>query len=196
VAGGHTVNLQDQAVMVGWPTPNTPSGGRSVSPEAMDATGRTLDGKKHTASLEHAVKFVGWPTPSATERSGQGPENSSLMQDARLTSWPTPKGTDADKGIRSSEGAVHLASWPTPVADDDNKTPEAHLAMKARMGGGRKEITSLQVMAKTSGSTPSGSPAGTGSRGQLNPAFSLWLMGYPRAWVQCGQKALLPLKRP
>lgn len=39
--------------------------------------------------------------------------------------------------------------WPTAVANDDNKSPEAHMAMKARMKGGpRKCITSLQVMAK------------------------------------------------
>lgn len=39
-------------------------------------------------------------------------------------------------------------SWGTPVARDDQKTPEAHLAMKARMGGGRTAITSLTVQAK------------------------------------------------
>lgn len=44
--------------------------------------------------------------------------------------------------------------WPTPVANDDNKSPEAHLAMKKRMGerdgtgANRTAITSLQVMAK------------------------------------------------
>ena len=39
--------------------------------------------------------------------------------------------------------------WMTPVANDDNKTPEAHMAMKRRMkGGARKTITSLQVQAK------------------------------------------------
>jgi hypothetical protein len=39
------------------------------------------------------------------------------------------------------------AQWPTPVANDDNKSPEAHLAMKARMKGGpRQTITSLQVL--------------------------------------------------
>ena len=51
-----------------WPTPNTPSGGRSTSNrEDGRATGRTIDGRKHTASLEHAVKFAGWPTPRANE---------------------------------------------------------------------------------------------------------------------------------
>lgn len=39
--------------------------------------------------------------------------------------------------------------WPTPVANDDNKSPEAHMAMKARMPGGpRKKPTSLNVMVK------------------------------------------------
>ncbi len=36
--------------------------------------------------------------------------------------------------------------WPTAVANDDNKSPEAHMAMKRRMKGGpRNSITSLQV---------------------------------------------------
>jgi hypothetical protein len=41
---------------------------------------------------------------------------------------------------------------PTPTANDDNKSPEAHLAMKRRMsetdGSDRTQITSLQVLAK------------------------------------------------
>ncbi len=40
-------------------------------------------------------------------------------------------------------------SWPTPVANDDNKTPEAHLAMKERMGGNRTAITSLNCKVKS-----------------------------------------------
>lgn len=48
----------------------------------------------------------------------------------------------------------HKDLLPTPVAHDDGKTPEAHLAMKARMGHGRKEITSLSVMAQTLLPTP------------------------------------------
>lgn len=40
--------------------------------------------------------------------------------------------------------------YPTPCANDDNKTPEAHMAMKARMKGGpRNSITSLNVLSKT-----------------------------------------------
>ena len=45
--------------------------------------------------------------------------------------------------------ASDCSSWPTAVANDDNKSSEAHMAMKARMKGGpRHKATSLQVVAK------------------------------------------------
>ena len=59
MAKNMTLNMA--AARVGWKTPCTPNGGRSMSTERMDATGRTLDGKKHTASLEHEVKFADGP---------------------------------------------------------------------------------------------------------------------------------------
>jgi len=41
------------------------------------------------------------------------------------------------------------ADWMTPVANDDNKSPEAHMAMTRRMKGGpRNTITSLSVQIK------------------------------------------------
>lgn len=61
-------DLHDFAQLAGWPTPCTPNGGRSMSVEKMDITGKTVDGRKHTASLEHAVKFVG---PARLTASGE-----------------------------------------------------------------------------------------------------------------------------
>ena len=50
-------DLSNASTLASWPSPCTPNGGRSISTDQMDATGKTLDGREHTASLEHAVKF-------------------------------------------------------------------------------------------------------------------------------------------
>jgi hypothetical protein len=73
-------------------------------------------------------------------------------------SWPTATAADSrasggaltpsqGHGMTQTDRAVRL--WPTPVARDDQKTPEAHMASKARMAGGpRHQPTSLTVVAK------------------------------------------------
>jgi hypothetical protein len=40
------------------------------------------------------------------------------------------------------------------------------------------------------GEEPDGCHAKTERRGQLNPKFSLWLMGYPAEWASCGARAM------
>jgi hypothetical protein len=72
-----------------------------MSPEKMDATGKTQDGKKHTASLEHAVKFVPWPTPAARDwkssaSNKHGDNAKPLNEVARLTHGNTPTGSPAE----------------------------------------------------------------------------------------------------
>lgn len=102
--------------------------------------------------------------------------------------WHTPrargdaKGTRWIKGqARNLEDQARLAGWPTPLADD----------AKNRV---RKESpwTSLTRTAHSAGrgAIPSGYPAPTERRGALNPALSLWLMGYPDEWLSCGVRAM------
>lgn len=93
-----------------------------------------------------------WPTAVASE-GGTGLDPSSrgrkLWNEAE--NWPTPVANDAEKRgnfdpIRSPGLAASALNWLTPCANDDNKSVEAHMAMKARMkGGARNIITSLQV---------------------------------------------------
>jgi hypothetical protein len=95
------------------PTPCCPNGGRSVAPEKMDATGRTVDGRKHTASLEHTVKLGSVPTPMAgspaTETYNAAGNNDYSRKIVELASVPTPNsegdttggGVDPDGSIRS-----------------------------------------------------------------------------------------------
>ncbi len=68
-----------------------------------------------------------------------------------MTGTPAQNGNSAAGNNDFSRRAEELAQemWMTPVANDDNKTPEAHMAMKARMKGGpRNTVTSLQVRSK------------------------------------------------
>jgi len=138
-----------------WMTPNVPNGGRHVPPELVASKGTMEDGTKRTVGLESQTKY--WATPKANDAEKRGdvahrPHMPELVGQAQA--WPTPKGTDGTKGgpnQAGSKGDLMLpsaaAQWPTPVANDDNKSPEAHLAMKARMKGGpRQTITSLQVL--------------------------------------------------
>lgn len=74
-------------------------------------------------------------------------------------SWPKPTGMDSrssggnpnttgSHGTTLTDATVRSAMWGTPVARDDQKSPEAHLAMKDRMGGNRTAVTSLTVQAE------------------------------------------------
>lgn len=123
-----------------------------------------------------------WTTPTATERSGQGKHNRALRLDAQA--WQTP-GTDSFRsrgGDRKDEMGLDQQArfWPTPVANDDNKTPEAHMAMKARMPGGpRNTITSLNVLIQAWPTPTSSMTTGAGAQGRdgglnLQTAAGTW----------------------
>jgi hypothetical protein len=68
--------------------------------------------------------------------------------------------------------AVDLAPWPTASARDWKSSASNKHGENARP---LNEVARLGI-------DSSGFPAGTEKRGQLNPEFSLWLMGYPDGW--------------
>ena len=70
------------------------------------------------------------------------------------SSWPTATVSDShghtwSNGWTGKTLAGESQRWPTPCAQEDQKSPAAHLAMKARMKGGRRSTdTSLNVATK------------------------------------------------
>ena len=121
--------------------------------------------------------------------------------------WPTPCQQDGPKGGPNQgedrlPGAAQLAGWATPAGRDWKDTPgmatptvnDATGSQHAYSQGRHDKIV-LKLPGQASGAIAPSSPAGTEKRGALNPAFSLWLMGYPAEWASCGERAMQSCRR-
>jgi len=172
----------------GWPTPLVGDA------KNVTRTSGSYNSPARTATM------AGWRTPSGSDgeggtmdvlmamREGYTPKLK-LRDRAPLVGWPTPRANDGtgDKIPPGRQGGVALktvAGWLTPRVDE---------SASDRKRNGKPNRQGLARLA--SGTMQSGSPVQTERRGALNPALSLWLMGYPDEWLSCGVRAMQSSRR-
>jgi hypothetical protein len=156
----------------------------------------------------------GWPTPMAGTPAQNGNNeagnNDSSRKTVALAAWPTPVVNDTtgskyaysqgnhDKKVLKLPGAADQAGWQTPRArgdaggdrylSGDTKNLEDQIRYNLMENPALPPHGPARLTA--TGEMLTGSSAGMESGGQLNPAHSRWLMGYPPEWDDCAVTAM------
>jgi len=180
-----------------WPTPAARDGKDGAAPSVMNS-GRS-DKMAHCVHLIEDVSR--WPTPAARDYkgvSGSGRQErknhpTDTLPNAAVAIWLTPTTSDTN-GTRELDGkrsgglnTQATTLWTTPTRDDTTQRKK-----KYAQGGSPLSYQSSQVSGMES--KPSSAKTEKSAPSQLNPRFSLWLMGYPIEWAYCAER-VTPLSR-
>ena len=154
-----------------WPTPN------------CNVNDQPDNSRRGLGTLLGVSKLSSWPTTTTRDHKDGSqcdnvPLNALLGRVAWLAEpWSTPRANKwgFPDAHGSREGPLPLGSWVSPTAQDHSRGGKPP----------RPQDTGIPLSQQVSGMPATGSPAATASGGQLNPAHSRWLMGYPTAWDDC-----------
>lgn len=177
VASAHRIKETDSSLVhTNWATPIV-----------NDTTGSThcYSGpqKKICLKLPGQAKLAAWPTPTTRDhKDGKEcpnvPTNSLLGREVWKANGPTPRSADGEKNVRTLEGSL---------SEIQRKGGPQDVAQAAAI--------TQPVRITASGQMLTGSDAGMESSGQLDPAHSRWLMGFPPEWDACAVTAMRSFRK-
>lgn len=151
------MKLPGAAAEAGWPTPT-----------ARDGKGIDAPGRQGGQSLPELTRVVGWATPNSNGSAGEVNEN----LERKGNKWVNRKSGRVLQTNLATDVKM-LFGWATPNAADG----------QGSYGGGQGRSLRTDSQMEAHGTVRNGSSAPTARRGSLNPALSLWLMGFPSDWL-------------
>jgi len=142
---------------------------------------------RRTSAKEPSLERSGWPTPTVGNADG-----SQMAKDASTTG----RRPDGSKATVSLNAVAQASGWPTPTSRDHKDCKECpNVPLNALLGRVAWLSSNPQAARITAdGTMLTGCFAGMESGGQLNPAFSAWLQGFPETWCKAAISCQLPTR--